>query len=147
MTELVSRSIPKTVPTTENPKFAEIETATKPAQISKKNFSLWDKLDENVSKHKPKHTSSSRAIVEVQRYLDDDVLTREKNPLQWWKENSYKYPFLGKLVRERCCVLATSVPCERLFSKAGNILNERRTRLSSRKLEQLLFLNTVAQNQ
>lgn len=46
-------------------------------------FSLWDCLDENLKK-KPKTTSaSSRAIIEVQRYLKDDVLDRQSNTLEW----------------------------------------------------------------
>lgn len=58
------------------------------------------------------------------------------------EKNEYNYPYLSKLVKQKCCALATSVPCERLFSKAAYLLGERRTRLSHKKLSQLLFLNT-----
>jgi len=107
----------------------------------KPKYSISDSLDKNVSKFQPKSTASSKAIIEVQRYLEDEVLSRNENPLDWWRKNRCNYPFLSTLVRSRCCTLATSVPCERLFSKAGIILNERRTRLSTNKLKQLLFIN------
>lgn len=107
----------------------------------KSKYSIWDSLDKNVSKFQPKYTASSRAIIEVQRYLEDEILSRNQNPLDWWRKNRCNYPFLSTLVRTRCCTLATSVPCERLFSKAGIILNERRTRLSTNKIKQLLFIN------
>nr|CAI5857914.1 unnamed protein product [Callosobruchus analis] len=81
------------------------------------------------------------AVTELQRYLGDGVLSRNKNPLDWWRENQYNYPYLSRLVRSKCCALGTSVPCERIFSKAGNILNERRTRLNNKTLKHLLFIN------
>lgn len=109
-------------------------------------LSVWACLDDTLAKQRPKIPSNCRAIMEIQRYLESDVLERHKNPLIWWKENSYNYPYLSQLVIKRCCALATSLPCERLFSKAGNILNERRTRLSVNKLKQLLFLNTYLNN-
>ncbi|GLV43585.1 hypothetical protein CBL_20528, partial [Carabus blaptoides fortunei] len=39
-----------------------------------KELSIWSSFDTIVSIHKPRGTSISRAIMEVQRYLEDDVL-------------------------------------------------------------------------
>lgn len=36
---------------------------------------------------------------------------------------------------------ATSVPSERVFSKAGFVCNQRRNRLEPKKVDQILFLN------
>lgn len=104
--------------------------------------SAWDLLQQSLAQHQPRFSASARAIMEFQRYLEDEVLDKHQNPLEWWKMNEHNYPYLSQVVRRMCCVLATSVPCERLFSKAGRILEERRTRLSAKKLEYLLFLNT-----
>ncbi|XP_050676592.1 zinc finger BED domain-containing protein 6-like [Leptidea sinapis] len=41
----------------------------------------------------------------------------------------------------RCNIVATSVPCERMFTKTGSILSERRTRLTTSKVAQIMFLN------
>lgn len=86
--------------------------------------------------------AKSRAIIEVQSYLEHDVLPQQINPLQCWREHKYNYPHLSVLVQEKCCTLSTSVPFERLFSKAGMILNDRRTRLSGKNTKCLLFLNS-----
>jgi hypothetical protein len=83
----------------------------------------------------------SLAIIEVQRYLEDDLIPRNSDPLQWWRNNKFKYPKLSLVAQERLCSLASSVPCERLFSKAGQVLNEPRTRLNEAKTKMLLFLN------
>lgn len=52
------------------------------------------------------------------------------DPLLWWKVRQAKYPKLSKVARRFLCVIATSVPCERVFSKSGWIVNKRRTLLS-----------------
>lgn len=80
------------------------------------------------------------AILEVQKYLSAEVVPRKEDPLLWWKSNKHAFPNLSEIVKQKCCMVATSVPCERLFSKAGNIINERRTRISDKKVNKLLFL-------
>lgn len=89
---------------------------------------------------RPAGTAYSRAVAEVQRYLDDKVVNINESPLQWWALNKNSYPHLAILTRLKQNALATSVPCERLFSVAGNILSERRTRLGVRKVQQMLFI-------
>lgn len=123
-----------------------IKENPKPVQMlqtedNKDDFSVWHSYDNVVSSHQPQGTASSRAIIEVQRYIEAELLPRRMDPLNWWKQHQYNYPFLKQVVQEKCCILATSVPCERLFSKAGNILTDRRTCLSALKLTELLMLN------
>ncbi|XP_017476029.1 PREDICTED: zinc finger BED domain-containing protein 4-like [Rhagoletis zephyria] len=50
--------------------------------------------------------------------------------------------FGSGLAKKYLCALASSVPCERIFSKAGQIVSDRRSRLSEKNTEMLLFLNT-----
>lgn len=122
----------------------EVESPAKKVQEvqEKLNFSVWDSFDKCVSVHVPVEPSnSSRAIVEVQRYLEDGLLPRHENPMLWWSQQKYNYPYLSVLVRHKCC----TVPYERLFSKAGNVLTDRRTRLTAGKLQKLLFLNVTNQ--
>nr|CAI5848151.1 unnamed protein product [Callosobruchus analis] len=60
-----------------------IEESPVPAPVfpNKEGYSLWDSLDKCVSKFKPYLTSNSMAVTELQRYLGDGVLSRNKNPL------------------------------------------------------------------
>ena len=79
------------------------------------SLSVWSSLDKRVASKRPrKGTSMSRAIIEVNRYLEDDVLPKNEDPLKCWRENQYNYPHLGKVVQEQFCALGTSVPCERI---------------------------------
>ncbi|KAE9543717.1 hypothetical protein AGLY_002113 [Aphis glycines] len=110
-----------------------------------KKLSIWESIDKCVSQMQPSiETSTSPAIVEVQRYLEEPVLKRNSNPLEWWQEHKYNYPFLNVLARRMLCCLGSSVPCERVFSKAGLLISDRRSCLNTKKAEMLLFLNQNA---
>lgn len=53
-----------------------------------------------------------------------------------------KKAFISKLGSPKTRgIVATSVPFERIFSKTGQIINDRRTRLQPNKVKQLIFLN------
>lgn len=104
-------------------------------------FYIWSSHDVKAAFHKLQGIASSRAVVEMQRYMEAELLGRKEDPLGWWRNHHYNYPYLESIVQEKCCALATSLPCERLFSKAGTILSERHMRLKPHKFNQLLTLN------
>lgn len=104
-------------------------------------LSVFTNLDARLSKQKKKGTNMSRAIIEIDRYLEDENLDRKDDPLVWWKTEGQQYPHLRGIYKKYGCCLATSVPSERVFSKAGIVINERRNRLTGNKANMLVFLN------
>lgn len=136
--DLVTANINKKLPVQQR---EDVEASEEP--VSKRNkFDIWDEYDTIVNTVRPEGTPRSQAVLEVQRYLELPVIGRQQDPLEWWKTFKHSFPNLAVLARSKLNFMATSVPCERLFSKAGNIMNERRTRLGIRKMQQLLFLNS-----
>lgn len=81
------------------------------------------------------------ATVEVQRYMMEPNIGRQEDPLQYWERQKHLYPSLHKLAVAFLSTPASSVPCERVFSKAGEILCKKRNRLNPKTVEKLLFLN------
>ena len=72
-----------------------------------------------------------KAELEMKRYLQEPSSSIDENPLNWWKQNHSQFPAIAKLAKKWLCIPATSTPCERLFSKAGNIINAKRAALDS----------------
>ena len=84
---------------------------------------------------------AEKARREVRRYNLEEVPDLDTNPLKWWSERSHLFPFLSQLVRKYFAVVATSVPSERLFSSAGNLITDKRNRLLPENVDKLLFLH------
>ncbi|KAK0137888.1 Zinc finger BED domain-containing protein 1 [Merluccius polli] len=102
---------------------------------------IWGDFDEQVSGLVSHVNAGTEATLEIRSFLQEALIPRSSNPLTWWKSRSVIYPRLTRLMMERLCVVATSVPSERVFSKMGLIISERRSRLSPSKAQQVMFLN------
>lgn len=100
---------------------------------------IWGDFDRRMSSVIVTPTSS--AIMEVRQYLEEAYISRLDDPLMWWRGRTLVYPRLFHLARKKFCVVATSVPSERVFSKSGQLISERRSRLSAKNVQMIMFLN------
>lgn len=82
-----------------------------------------------------------RAKEEILKYRDRDTLGLDGDVLQWWKQQ-IDLPLLSALAKNYLSIPATSVPCERVFSTAGEIINTKRSLLRPEHVDQLIFLKT-----
>lgn len=62
--------------------------------------------------------------------------------LEWWRKNEAIYPNLSKMARDFLSIQATSVPAERLFSRATLTIKKDRSRLTGESAQFLLCLNS-----
>ena len=76
----------------------------------------------------------------IEQYLKCKRLGAHENPLVWWQDNCTTFPCLAELARTYLACPSTSVASERLFSGAGLIYDEKRSRLSPERAQKLLFL-------
>ena len=81
--------------------------------------------------------------IEISQYLRRPVSPRTVNPFEEWISMKPNYPHIYEMAMEYLPILATSVPSERLFSKAGQIITKQRNRLSGKHLNMLLFLSSI----
>ncbi|KAK7162496.1 hypothetical protein R3I93_006724 [Phoxinus phoxinus] len=116
------------------------EGAEAPAVVPQTS-AVWMLFDEKATGNAARRNPSADAIMEVRSYLEEPLLQRSADPLSWWKNKASIYPRLTKVMTGRLCIVATSVPSERVFSKTGQIITERRNRISPSKVRQLAFLN------
>jgi len=92
------------------------------------------------------HAISSASFTLEQEYdafrkIEGECKLKVDNPLRWWAQNKHRFPKLAKLAAKYFVVLPTEVPCERLFSAAGNILQEKRSTLDAEVMGELLLLH------
>ncbi|XP_053212740.1 E3 SUMO-protein ligase ZBED1-like [Panonychus citri] len=81
----------------------------------------------------------------LKHYQDSDVLPLTDDPLSFWRNNKLNWPQLHNLALKYLCIQPTSVPCERLFSKTGSIITEKRNRLKPKNVDMLCFLESLPQ--
>lgn len=103
---------------------------------------IWSTLDAKISETSSQMTTFSSAASAVKQYVDLPYLDRKRNPLEFWEEKKHLFPLLYKMACKYLCIPATSVPSERLFSKAGLLCNMRWNRLAPKKVDLILFLNS-----
>jgi len=79
---------------------------------------------------------------EVLHYLNLPELPalEEYDSFAWWATNKAQYPILYKMAMKYLSIPATSVPSERLFSDANNLVTPQRTRLDSNIINKIMFL-------
>lgn len=89
----------------------------------------------------------AEAISEVRAFQVEPLIPGPADPLAWWKAGWMAYERRAGVMKMRLCIVATSVPSGRVFSKADLIISERRNRISPAKVRELIFLNTNHQQQ
>ena len=63
-----------------------------------------------------------------------------ENPLKFWQSNHSRLPKLSILAQQYLIVQVGSVPSERVFSTAGDIVTQERSRLDPEQVDALIFL-------
>ncbi|KAI2659745.1 hypothetical protein H4Q32_022264 [Labeo rohita] len=92
---------------------------------------------ESDDKEEEEHGDGAKK--EMEQYLKDATKVHS-GQLAWWKQNSDRYPKLAFAAKHLLCVLPTSTPSERIFSKAGYIVNKTRSSLLPENVDKLIFL-------
>ena len=76
--------------------------------------------------------------LELCRYKGEEATNQ--SPLLWWKSCQGRYPLLSQLAKYYLSNPATSVPCERVFIRAGHVVNSKRSCLLPNHVNMLVFL-------
>lgn len=121
------------------------DASTEPPSQSPITEDLWNIHKELLEQNKKKFQKNSSEIeysLELKLYLQNPPL-----------ENIHLCPFkafwaghkstIQKIAFKYLSVVGSSVPCERVFSKAGHIMTETRNRLDSQRFQELVFLSSL----
>ncbi|XP_034472828.1 zinc finger BED domain-containing protein 4-like isoform X2 [Drosophila innubila] len=90
--------------------------------------------------NKPKVKSTrADAIIATRQYMEKENIPDTCDPLKYWEMTADNE--LKLVAKKFFCIQASSCESERVFSKAGQTISDRRTRLKHEVVDQLLFLN------
>ncbi|KAJ4940762.1 hypothetical protein JOQ06_027054 [Pogonophryne albipinna] len=129
-----------TLPSTEEEEEEEGGTTVNPPSEPVPQF--WADFEERVTTLRPGvQNPSTGAMLEIKGFLAEPLIPRKADPLEWWRVRALVYQNICTVMKTRLCIVATSVPSERVFSKTGQIITDRRNRLSPSKVRELVFLN------
>ncbi|KAL4119982.1 hypothetical protein QTP88_012732 [Uroleucon formosanum] len=107
---------------------------------------LWSVHNELVSKKAVNAIMYSNEMpTDLKHYLNQPTLSLGDDILKFWNTHGPIYPNLKKNVEPYLAMVATSVPSERLFSKAGQIVTDCRNRLTGKNLNQIMFLGSLTE--
>ncbi len=65
----------------------------------------------------------------------------QADPCDWFRVHHAEWPIISLMAEKFLAVPASSAPCERLFSDAGNLFTTKRARITDEHAEQQLFLH------
>lgn len=119
-----------------------IEVPVSKSQTQTDKNSIWDFHDSLPHQALTSRTDDFSRNLELEQYLQLPRIPRKDNILTYWKSVETTFPSLSKMALKQLSVIATTVPSERLFSRAGFIKSDRRNKLTGMHLNMLLFLNS-----
>ena len=103
---------------------------------------IWASFDNKREKLQQERSAASSCIAEMRRYSEELIIARRENPLEWWQKRGSNLESLNRLAKKYLGIVATSVPSERLFSKAGEVVSARRSCIKPSNVNMILFLNS-----
>ncbi|KAH6948587.1 hypothetical protein HPB50_025183 [Hyalomma asiaticum] len=124
-------------PEEESSDFAEAST---PTAHKERVSSIWGSIEKLAASSERRHSTKTASIEELKRYLREPTCSKDQDPLAFWKETGKQhFPGLCKMAMKYMGIPAASVPSEKLFLTAGNIVTARREELTPGHVQQLLF--------
>jgi len=74
--------------------------------------------------------------------MKQPLANRDEDIILWWKRHCHQYPVLGAMARLYLAIPGTSTASERVSSAAGNLVSEKRTRLSCDSIQANMTLRS-----
>ncbi|KAK5922881.1 hypothetical protein CgunFtcFv8_020109 [Champsocephalus gunnari] len=120
------------------------EELEKPRKIRKSGLAeLFEEEDEVlITQVEAPESDHMCAFKEVEDYCATRGIISDMDTLLFWQTNRFRFPMLCLLATKYLCVQGSSVPSERVFSSAGDILCSERARLDPERADMLIFLKT-----
>jgi hypothetical protein len=115
--------------------LANSNTIAQPSFISKR----YQFIQKYASTYMPIIGSDSDELIQ---YWEMIAPPEEVFVCDWWKANQLIFPNLASIAKDYLSIMATSVPCEQLFSLAGLTVTKTRNSLDNNTVRAVLCLKS-----
>lgn len=121
---------------------ADAETTDQRSSLKRSYESSDDESDsEEITGNARTSLQVAKQAVETYRAVPQ-IIDESTDPLTWWHLNHSQHPALMPLVMQHLCCPGTSVPSERLFSRAGSVITTKRASLLPSNANALICLSS-----
>ncbi|XP_034599480.1 zinc finger BED domain-containing protein RICESLEEPER 1-like [Setaria viridis] len=115
-----------------------LDTSTREARMVE-----FDGFDSDSLEDWDEHLNAqtrSQLMTELDNYLEDGLVPRKDDfdILNWWMNNSTKYPTLSIMARDVLAMPASAVNCEAALSSEGNMIHKQWSTLNIKTIEALV---------
>jgi hypothetical protein len=144
--EMLIFDVDQKVKSSSNRKQVQLSRTTSSTYMT--DFYINTENDEENDDDQQASSKTSSHIIEIDLYLKygsdkttafNDDQAEEYNPLLFWKKKQASYPVLAKVAARVFAVPATSAAVEREFSFSGNIITQKRSKLSPDTVNDIVF--------
>jgi len=113
------------------------------SNAAEKTEDLWNVHDELIASLSTNYDDPGGIPVELRQFLNATVINRSEDPLKVWQKLKDIYPNVYEVAMKYFVIVGTSVPSERLFSAAGDIISAKRSRITGKRASQIIFLGSL----
>lgn len=104
-------------------------------------------LRSGVIEHRTEHNAAANQLKEeFRRYLNKDYSVLKPNLCEFWSGHQLDFPVLSSVAKKILVIQASSAESERHFSSSGEVVREKRSRLSPSCVEALTVLKEAQLN-
>ncbi len=114
---------------------------TRPGKQQRQD-SLWDNFDSEQELAPRRKALPDMSDVDLRNFFEVPLEPRRSDPCQWWaNEGKKRFPLMHQLAAKYLAIPATSVPSERVFSAAGEVISKKRNRIGDDNARMLTVLH------
>jgi hypothetical protein len=102
---------------------------------------IWDRLDKIVKENEFDTDKKTGCIEsELSAYMLENTINRRDDIFEYWRNNSLRFPMLSLNAKKYLSCPPSSVPSERVFSTAGDVIDDHRSCLLAENAKKLIYL-------
>lgn len=122
--------------------FSEVQVDQMHGCAKNNKYDMVSRMQEiKRRKHAEVNVHQDERKRELQKYLAEETLPADSDPIAYWSANMYRFPTLAHLAKDYMAIPCTSADIEREFSYGRLIQRHTRGSMSPETMKELMLLH------